>query len=251
MAIIWLLPVPNRKPPASGIYLCPIYKTLTRAGKCPSPISRSKEDCSSWEGSPGEAAAKCCTHGHRARHCWMRLSREKRFLLPWLWRWSKRAPSCCSSASGQALLKPTTKTTQASFLPLLLGLSLRTGMRQGASHCWVTSTGLPGQWAAARAAVPPACPCLPHYRHAVDNGPLHQLRDRCGDPYGQVTEALDQTGHSLDLRPGLLAQGTSPAGACTKAGSRSCSPTSPALRAVSINGAQLHRCHIHLVLQSP
>ncbi|XP_071611851.1 dynein axonemal heavy chain 1 [Heliangelus exortis] len=32
MAVIWLLPVPNRKPPATGIYLCPIYKTLTRAG---------------------------------------------------------------------------------------------------------------------------------------------------------------------------------------------------------------------------
>lgn len=33
MAIIWLIPVPNRKPPTTGIYLCPIYKTLTRAGK--------------------------------------------------------------------------------------------------------------------------------------------------------------------------------------------------------------------------
>ncbi|XP_025927284.1 dynein heavy chain 1, axonemal [Apteryx rowi] len=32
MAIIWLIPVPNRKPPTTGIYLCPIYKTLTRAG---------------------------------------------------------------------------------------------------------------------------------------------------------------------------------------------------------------------------
>ncbi|NXE09964.1 DYH1 protein, partial [Lophotis ruficrista] len=32
MAVIWLLPVPNRKPPATGIYLCPVYKTLTRAG---------------------------------------------------------------------------------------------------------------------------------------------------------------------------------------------------------------------------
>uniref|UniRef100_A0A8C3CZ11 Dynein axonemal heavy chain 1 n=1 Tax=Cairina moschata TaxID=8855 RepID=A0A8C3CZ11_CAIMO len=32
MAVIWLLPVPSRKPPATGIYLCPIYKTLTRAG---------------------------------------------------------------------------------------------------------------------------------------------------------------------------------------------------------------------------
>ncbi|XP_053933024.1 dynein axonemal heavy chain 1 [Cuculus canorus] len=32
MAVIWLIPVPNRKPPATGIYLCPIYKTLTRAG---------------------------------------------------------------------------------------------------------------------------------------------------------------------------------------------------------------------------
>lgn len=33
MAVIWLVPVPNRKPPVTGIYLCPIYKTLTRAGK--------------------------------------------------------------------------------------------------------------------------------------------------------------------------------------------------------------------------
>lgn len=32
MAVIWLIPEPNRKPPASGIYVCPIYKTLTRAG---------------------------------------------------------------------------------------------------------------------------------------------------------------------------------------------------------------------------
>uniref|UniRef100_A0A670IKP3 Dynein axonemal heavy chain 1 n=1 Tax=Podarcis muralis TaxID=64176 RepID=A0A670IKP3_PODMU len=32
MAVLWLVPVPNRKPPTKGIYLCPIYKTLTRAG---------------------------------------------------------------------------------------------------------------------------------------------------------------------------------------------------------------------------
>ncbi|NXB79327.1 DYH1 protein, partial [Donacobius atricapilla] len=32
MAVIWLVPVPNCKPPESGSYLCPIYKTLTRAG---------------------------------------------------------------------------------------------------------------------------------------------------------------------------------------------------------------------------
>ncbi|KAM4722817.1 dynein axonemal heavy chain 1 [Rhinophrynus dorsalis] len=32
MAVIWLVPVPDRKPSTSGIYLCPIYKTLTRAG---------------------------------------------------------------------------------------------------------------------------------------------------------------------------------------------------------------------------
>ncbi|NXD64149.1 DYH1 protein, partial [Eolophus roseicapillus] len=32
MAVIWLLPVPHRTPPATGSYLCPIYKTLTRAG---------------------------------------------------------------------------------------------------------------------------------------------------------------------------------------------------------------------------
>ncbi|XP_077133083.1 dynein axonemal heavy chain 1 isoform X2 [Ranitomeya variabilis] len=32
MAVIWLLPVAERRPPVSGTYLCPIYKTLTRAG---------------------------------------------------------------------------------------------------------------------------------------------------------------------------------------------------------------------------
>uniref|UniRef100_A0A672VCG1 Dynein axonemal heavy chain 1 n=2 Tax=Strigops habroptila TaxID=2489341 RepID=A0A672VCG1_STRHB len=32
MAVIWLLPVPHRTAPATGSYLCPIYKTLTRAG---------------------------------------------------------------------------------------------------------------------------------------------------------------------------------------------------------------------------
>lgn len=33
MAVIWMVPDPNRKPPQSGIYMCPIYKTLTRAGE--------------------------------------------------------------------------------------------------------------------------------------------------------------------------------------------------------------------------
>ncbi|XP_068442262.1 dynein axonemal heavy chain 1 [Clinocottus analis] len=32
MSIIWLIPKPNRIPPTSGVYICPIYKTLTRAG---------------------------------------------------------------------------------------------------------------------------------------------------------------------------------------------------------------------------
>ncbi|KAM7063036.1 dynein axonemal heavy chain 1 [Molossus nigricans] len=32
MAVIWLLPVPNRKIQDQAFYLCPIYKTLTRAG---------------------------------------------------------------------------------------------------------------------------------------------------------------------------------------------------------------------------
>jgi dynein heavy chain, axonemal len=30
--IIWLTPSENRKQPTSGIYTCPVYKTLTRAG---------------------------------------------------------------------------------------------------------------------------------------------------------------------------------------------------------------------------
>jgi dynein heavy chain len=33
MCVIWLLPKANRKKPESGIYECPVYKTLTRAGK--------------------------------------------------------------------------------------------------------------------------------------------------------------------------------------------------------------------------
>ncbi|KAH8863214.1 Dynein heavy chain 1, axonemal [Schistosoma japonicum] len=32
MPIIWLVPTENRKPPSQGIYECPVYKTLTRAG---------------------------------------------------------------------------------------------------------------------------------------------------------------------------------------------------------------------------
>ena len=32
MAAMHLIPVPNRKPKDSGIYTCPIYKTITRAG---------------------------------------------------------------------------------------------------------------------------------------------------------------------------------------------------------------------------
>ena len=33
MPIIWLKPVADRIKPATGIYDCPVYKTLTRAGK--------------------------------------------------------------------------------------------------------------------------------------------------------------------------------------------------------------------------
>ena len=32
MPVMWLIPVANRKPPEAGIYNCPVYKTLTRAG---------------------------------------------------------------------------------------------------------------------------------------------------------------------------------------------------------------------------
>ena len=33
MPVIWLKPCANRVKPTSGIYDCPVYKTLTRAGK--------------------------------------------------------------------------------------------------------------------------------------------------------------------------------------------------------------------------
>ena len=32
MPVIWLVPMANRKQPETGIYMCPVYKTLTRAG---------------------------------------------------------------------------------------------------------------------------------------------------------------------------------------------------------------------------
>ncbi len=33
MPVMLLLPEANRKPPTEGIYDCPVYKTLTRAGR--------------------------------------------------------------------------------------------------------------------------------------------------------------------------------------------------------------------------
>ena len=33
MPVIWLIPVSNRQIPEQGIYDCPVYKTLTRAGE--------------------------------------------------------------------------------------------------------------------------------------------------------------------------------------------------------------------------
>ena len=33
MPVIWLKPTANRAKPEEGIYECPVYKTLTRAGK--------------------------------------------------------------------------------------------------------------------------------------------------------------------------------------------------------------------------
>ena len=32
LPVMWLQPVENRQPPDGGFYLCPVYKTLTRAG---------------------------------------------------------------------------------------------------------------------------------------------------------------------------------------------------------------------------
>ena len=34
MPVMWLIPTANRKQPESGMYVCPVYKTLTRAGGC-------------------------------------------------------------------------------------------------------------------------------------------------------------------------------------------------------------------------
>ena len=33
MPVIWLKPCPNRVKPVRGVYECPVYKTLTRAGQ--------------------------------------------------------------------------------------------------------------------------------------------------------------------------------------------------------------------------
>ena len=32
MPVMWLIPTANRRPPETGVYICPVYKTLTRAG---------------------------------------------------------------------------------------------------------------------------------------------------------------------------------------------------------------------------
>ena len=32
MPVMWLIPTADRKQPDSGVYVCPVYKTLTRAG---------------------------------------------------------------------------------------------------------------------------------------------------------------------------------------------------------------------------
>ena len=32
MPVMWLIPTASRKPPKTGVYICPVYKTLTRAG---------------------------------------------------------------------------------------------------------------------------------------------------------------------------------------------------------------------------
>ena len=34
MPVMWLIPTANRVQPTKGVYLCPVYKTLTRAGGC-------------------------------------------------------------------------------------------------------------------------------------------------------------------------------------------------------------------------
>ncbi len=33
MPVMWLVPTADRKQPECGIYMCPVYKTLTRAGE--------------------------------------------------------------------------------------------------------------------------------------------------------------------------------------------------------------------------
>lgn len=207
MAVIWLLPVPNRKPPATGTYLCPIYKTLTRAGRCPkdrSPEARETLEAAR-KGSAGEAAGvPLATHWHRARHCWLRPSREKKISPAVVVETEQPGTLAMQQCLWPGSPQAHTQKYTSLLPPALLSRSPSTGMGQGISR-GVTCTALPGQCAAARAAVPPSCPCFPHYRHTVNNGPLHQLRDCCRDPYGQATEALDQTGHSVDLRPGLLA----------------------------------------------
>ena len=38
MPAMWLLPVANRQQPKEGMYHCPVYKTLTRAGKYQHPV---------------------------------------------------------------------------------------------------------------------------------------------------------------------------------------------------------------------
>lgn len=126
----------------------------------------------------------------------------------WFRERSSQAPWLCRSAHGQVALKLTSL-----FPSALLSQSPGLGWGQGPLY-GVTCLGFPGQCAAA----PPSRPSFPYSRHTVNNRPFHQLCDCCRDPYRQAREALDQTGYSLDLCPGLLARKHSQASPGSTAG---------------------------------
>ena len=205
MAVIWLLPVPNRQPPATGSYLCPIYKTLTRAGRCPEDRAPEAKETgeAAREGSPGGLQELLVLPRADVARGIIGRDRENGVSAGMEQTGTLAVQQCLRPGSPQA-------HTPKFFLFLFRSAChrLAQGWDRG-SHVGSDSLVTVQQPGLQYTLPPLASP----YRHAVNNRPLHQLRDCCGDPYRQATEALDQTGHGLDLCPGLLARKPTQAGA--------------------------------------
>ena len=82
--MLWLKPEVDRKPPTSGVYSCPLYKTTTRAGTL-------------------------STTGHSTNHVcnfWLPSKEDPAF-------WIRRGTALCSMASMRSQKKPDTRSLRS------------------------------------------------------------------------------------------------------------------------------------------